>query len=559
TYFSKFNGYYTTGDGAQRDKDGYLWVTGRIDDMINVSGHLLSTAQIESALVEHPKVAEAAVVGRHHDVKGESAYAFVTLKDGATFDDSLVRQLLVIVRERIGAFAAPDTIQEAPALPKTRSGKIMRRILREIAAKTPMLRAALLAASGSRIATRTALHHQSQLLGSTNRLVAMATAARDKHVSSSVRDGVAVLKFDSPDAKVNTLSKESQAELMSALRAAESNSDVKALVLISGKPACFIAGADIQMLASCKSAAEVTQLSKAGQADLQALEDCKKPVVAAIMGQCLGGGLEVALAAHYRIAVNDKKTVLGLPEVLLGLLPGAGGTQRLPRLVPITEALSMILQGKNVPAKKAKRIGLVHQLVEPLGPGLDAPENNTLRLLEDVAVETASGLASGRVKPTPRSPSLAERATAMMLNYSWGRNFIFERQARATVMKQTGGLYPAPLKIIDLLKACQERPQDRQFGFDLEAKSFGELAATPESKALFGLFFGQTETKKNRWGKPQRPTQCVGVLGAGLMGAGIAQVTIDKGLATVMKDANEAGLARGQEQIQSGLKGQVCG
>uniref|UniRef100_A0A1I8JDX9 Trifunctional enzyme subunit alpha, mitochondrial n=1 Tax=Macrostomum lignano TaxID=282301 RepID=A0A1I8JDX9_9PLAT len=420
-----------------------------------------------------------------------------------------------------------------------------------------MLRAALLAASGSRIATRTALHHQSQLLGSTNRLVAMATAARDKHVSSSVRDGVAVLKFDSPDAKVNTLSKESQAELMSALRAAESNSDVKALVLISGKPACFIAGADIQMLASCKSAAEVTQLSKAGQADLQALEDCKKPVVAAIMGQCLGGGLEVALAAHYRIAVNDKKTVLGLPEVLLGLLPGAGGTQRLPRLVPITEALSMILQGKNVPAKKAKRIGLVHQLVEPLGPGLDAPENNTLRLLEDVAVETASGLASGRVKPTPRSPSLAERATAMMLNYSWGRNFIFERQARATVMKQTGGLYPAPLKIIDLLKACQERPQDRQFGFDLEAKSFGELAATPESKALFGLFFGQTETKKNRWGKPQRPTQCVGVLGAGLMGAGISQVTIDKGLATVMKDANEAGLARGQEQIQSGLKGQV--
>uniref|UniRef100_A0A1I8JEN4 acetate--CoA ligase n=1 Tax=Macrostomum lignano TaxID=282301 RepID=A0A1I8JEN4_9PLAT len=136
TYFSKFNGYYTTGDGAQRDKDGYLWVTGRIDDMINVSGHLLSTAQIESALVEHPKVAEAAVVGRHHDVKGESAYAFVTLKDGATFDDSLVRQLLVIVRERIGAFAAPDTIQEAPALPKTRSGKIMRRILREIAAKS---------------------------------------------------------------------------------------------------------------------------------------------------------------------------------------------------------------------------------------------------------------------------------------------------------------------------------------------------------------------------------------------------------------------------------------
>lgn len=387
---------------------------------------------------------------------------------------------------------------------------------------------------------------------------AMATAlVRDKHLTSTVRDGVAVVKFDTPDSKVNTLSKESQAEMRAILRAVETDPQVRAIVLISGKPTCFIAGADIQMLAACKSAEEVTQLAKAGQADLQALEDSKKPVVAAIMGQCLGGGLEVALAAHYRIAVNDKKTVLGAPEVMLGLLPGAGGTQRLPRLVPITEAIPMILQGKNVQAKKAKRIGLVHQLVEPLGPGLDAPEVNTLRLLEEVAVEAAVGLASGQLKAPQRKPSLAERATNLLLDYSWGRNLIFESQARAAVMKQTGGLYPAPLKIIDLLKACRERPNDRAFGFDLEAKYFGELAATQESKALFGLFFGQTETKKNRWGKPQQPTRSVGVLGAGLMGAGIVQVTVDKGLPTVMKDANAAGLARGQEQIQAGLKGQV--
>ncbi|XP_019747123.1 acetyl-coenzyme A synthetase, cytoplasmic isoform X2 [Hippocampus comes] len=133
TYFKKFPGYYVTGDGCRRDKDGYYWITGRIDDMLNVSGHLLSTAEVESALVEHEAVAEAAVVGRHHPVKGESLYCFVTLRDGVAFNHMLEVQLKNQVREKIGAIATPDFIQDAPALPKTRSGKIMRRVLRKIA------------------------------------------------------------------------------------------------------------------------------------------------------------------------------------------------------------------------------------------------------------------------------------------------------------------------------------------------------------------------------------------------------------------------------------------
>ncbi|XP_051912885.1 acetyl-coenzyme A synthetase, cytoplasmic isoform X2 [Hippocampus zosterae] len=133
TYFKKFPGYYVTGDGCRRDKDGYYWITGRIDDMLNVSGHLLSTAEVESALVEHEAVAEAAVVGRHHPVKGESLYCFVTLRDGVAFNHTLEVQLKNQVREKIGAIATPDFIQDAPALPKTRSGKIMRRVLRKIA------------------------------------------------------------------------------------------------------------------------------------------------------------------------------------------------------------------------------------------------------------------------------------------------------------------------------------------------------------------------------------------------------------------------------------------
>ncbi|XP_013138023.1 PREDICTED: acetyl-coenzyme A synthetase [Papilio polytes] len=132
-YFSKFPGYYCTGDGAKRDEDGFLWVTGRIDDMLNVSGHLMSTAEVESVLTEEPRVSEAAVVSKPHPIKGESLYCFVILNEGAEFDAELVNSLKKRVRNRIGAFAAPDVIQYAPGLPKTRSGKIMRRILRKIA------------------------------------------------------------------------------------------------------------------------------------------------------------------------------------------------------------------------------------------------------------------------------------------------------------------------------------------------------------------------------------------------------------------------------------------
>ncbi|XP_037833009.1 acetyl-coenzyme A synthetase, cytoplasmic isoform X1 [Kryptolebias marmoratus] len=133
TYFKKFPGYYVTGDGCRRDKDGYYWITGRIDDMLNVSGHLLSTAEVESALVEHKAVAEAAVVSRPHPVKGESLYCFVTLNDGVSYNQTLEAELKKQVREKIGAIATPDYIQNAPGLPKTRSGKIMRRVLRKVA------------------------------------------------------------------------------------------------------------------------------------------------------------------------------------------------------------------------------------------------------------------------------------------------------------------------------------------------------------------------------------------------------------------------------------------
>jgi acetyl-CoA synthetase len=137
TYFRTYPGTYFTGDGARRDADGYYWITGRVDDVINVSGHRLGTAEIESALVAHPKVAEAAVVGCPHDIKGQGIYAYVTLKSGERADEALRKELVGWVRKEIGPIATPDHLQWAPGLPKTRSGKIMRRILRKIAENQP--------------------------------------------------------------------------------------------------------------------------------------------------------------------------------------------------------------------------------------------------------------------------------------------------------------------------------------------------------------------------------------------------------------------------------------
>lgn len=239
--------------------------------------------------------------------------------------------------------------------------------------------------------------------------------------------------------------------MQAVLRDIESNPQVQAAVIISGKPGCFIAGADITMLEKCKTYEDAAQISKSGQQILGAIESSKKPIVAAIQGACLGGGLEVALACHYRIAVKDKKTGLGLPEVMLGLLPGAGGTQRLPRLVSLPNALDMELTGKTVKADKAKKFGIVDMLVDPLGPGLAPADITTQKYLESTAVQIAKQLASGQLKVDRSKKALPDKVMNFALQYNWVKDKIFGK-AKAQVMKMSGGLYPAPLRVsIDLL------------------------------------------------------------------------------------------------------------
>uniref|UniRef100_A0A673G2M6 Trifunctional enzyme subunit alpha, mitochondrial n=1 Tax=Sinocyclocheilus rhinocerous TaxID=307959 RepID=A0A673G2M6_9TELE len=366
-----------------------------------------------------------------------------------------------------------------------------------------------------------------------------------------VKDNVAVVRINDPTSKVNTLGRHMQAELVEVINEIWGNSAVKSAVLISSKPGSFIAGADLNMFQACKTAEEVSYLLQAGQKMFEQIEKSPIPFVAAINGSCLGGGLEFAIACQYRIATKSKKTILGTPEVMLGLLPGAGGTQRLPKMVGLPAAFDMMLTGRNIKADKAKKMGLVHQLVDPLGPGLKSAEERTIEYLEEVAVDFAKGLAGKKVT-VEKKKGLMQKVQDFVMGLPPVRKQIY-KTVHNKVMKQSKGLYPAPLKIIEV-NTHMNRTRIRSYLHELSRFcNFGKLAMTSVSRALIGLFYGQVACKKNHFGQPEREVKKLAVLGAGLMGAGIAQVTVDKGVATILKDTTEEGLARGQQQVYKGL------
>jgi enoyl-CoA hydratase/long-chain 3-hydroxyacyl-CoA dehydrogenase len=362
-------------------------------------------------------------------------------------------------------------------------------------------------------------------------------------VTVVVVDGIAVLTFDVPGERQNTISQRTAKALSDAFAQVEHDDSVAGVVLISGK-ADFIAGADVSTLQECTTAEQASALSHEMQTQLARIEQSKKPVVAAINGACLGGGLEVALACHWRLATDSPKTTLALPEVMLGLLPGGGGTWRLPKLLGLQTALDLLLTGKNVRAAKAKRLGLVDQLTIPYG-------------LQDAAVTACKRLVTGELKRIPREArqdTQEKLVEAALEDTAAGRAVLFH-QARSTVMDKTLGLYPAPLAILDVLEAGQNHGESR--GYAEESKRFGELAMTTEAKALMHLFFAQTSLKKNRYGTPTKKAETIAVLGAGLMGSGIADVSANRGLRVLMKDISPESLARGHKAVWQGLDKRV--
>ncbi|XP_041660759.1 hydroxyacyl-CoA dehydrogenase trifunctional multienzyme complex subunit alpha a [Cheilinus undulatus] len=392
------------------------------------------------------------------------------------------------------------------------------------------------------------------LSGHASRSLSMSSSlAARTHVSYELKDDVAVVRLNDPTAKVNTLSVQMQSDLSEVMGEIWSNKSVTSAVFISSKPGCFIAGADINMIQSCQSSEEAANLSQEGQKMLEKIEKSPIPIVAAINGSCLGGGLEFAIACQYRIATKSKKTVLGTPEVMLGLLPGAGGTQRLPKVVGLPDAFDMMLTGRRIRADKAKKMGLVHQLVDPLGPGLKPAEERTIEYLEEVAVGVAKGIVNKTV-PLTKEKSLKEKLQDKVMDLAPVRKKIC-KTVREKTQKQTQGLYPAPPKIIECVQTGLEK--GTKAGYLAESENFGKLAMSQESKSLIGIYHGQMACRKNHFGTPEKEVKKLGILGAGLMGTGVAQVSVDKGLTTILKDTNVESISRGHEQIYKSLDKKV--
>ncbi|WP_130830910.1 fatty acid oxidation complex subunit alpha FadJ [[Erwinia] mediterraneensis] len=332
-------------------------------------------------------------------------------------------------------------------------------------------------------------------------------------------DNVGVITIDVPGEKMNTLKAAFSSEIMQIIAEARRNAQLAGLVLISGKPDNFIAGADISMIANCHSAAEAEALSRQGQETLAQIAALPFPVVAAIHGACLGGGLELALACDARVCTLDDKTRLGLPEVQLGLLPGSGGTQRLPRLIGVSQALTLILSGKTLRARQALRLGLVDDAVP-----------------QSILLETAVALIR---KGKTRQRTLPARERVMQAPLA--RRALF-RLAKKQSDSKTQGNYPATDRIIEVIRLGLEQGSHR--GHEAEARAFGELAMTPESAALRSLFFASTAMKKEPGAEAApREIAAVGILGGGLMGGGIASVTaLNAGLPVRIKDINLTGV-----------------
>lgn len=343
--------------------------------------------------------------------------------------------------------------------------------------------------------------------------------------------GVAVLRLDTPG-KLNVLSPAVFAELAERFDELASRDDVRALVIESGKEGSFVAGADITHLATIENAAAGAEMSAQAQSVFQKLDDLPFPTVTAIDGVCLGGGLELALATSYRLITDSPQTQLGLPEVQLGLIPGAGGTQRLPRLIGFPESLGLILTGKKVRPRKAFKLGLADELVP-------------VALLGQRAREAAAELASRSGMAWQRHEG-RQKALTTRLAESYGVRSAIYTQAKSDLKDKTKGKYPAPLAALEAVRTALRT--DLREGLAEEARHFGECAVTPESKSLIHLFLTTTELKGDR-GLAEGvsvTTPTVGnvaVLGGGLMGSGITTVLADVGTRVRVKDISETTLS----------------
>ncbi|MCG8603438.1 3-hydroxyacyl-CoA dehydrogenase NAD-binding domain-containing protein [bacterium] len=362
--------------------------------------------------------------------------------------------------------------------------------------------------------------------------------------------GIANLIFDAQDQKVNILTSNVMLELDTILDELHERQDIAALIMLSGKEDNFIAGADVSEIRDITDPDEGAQKARQGQRIFQKIHDLPFPVIAAIQGACVGGGLELALACHFRIAKTHPKTRIGLPEVRLGILPGFGGTQRLPRLIGIQRALKLILTGKLVNAKMACRMGIVDKVL---------PIDYPFSFMKAAAEEFAYHMRQNFLRSAYEKKRNAKRLHAIFLESNkFGRKFLFE-QARKQTLKTTAGHYPAPLKALEAVRRGVNLPI--QQGLEIEAKLLGELIATKVSKNLISIYYLNEDLKKDAGVEKTKhepaEIESAGLLGAGIMGGGIAQLLAFHELPVRMKDINQEaldiGLNKAQEVFQKAV------
>lgn len=341
-----------------------------------------------------------------------------------------------------------------------------------------------------------------------------------------IEDGIAVVVLDCKDHPVNTISRAVKDEFRACFETLAADSAVQAVAFFSGKPENFIAGADIEEFVRLTSAAEAERLSGDGQDMLEQVARFPKPVVAGIHGACLGGGFEFALACRYRVATDHPKTQIGLPEIQLGILPGAGGCQRLPRLVGARAALDMILAGKAERSAKAFKLGMVDELVPP-------------PILRAVTLAAARRLVGGW-RPKRRRPG---GFVGWLLDGNpLGRTLVY-RAARKQLEEKTGGHYPAPFAALEAVEHGLKHGIAE--GLKREAQLFGQLAVTDVSRKLVQIFFATNQLKKDS-GAAGAPVTRLGIVGSGFMGSGIAGTAVAQaGVDVRMKDADLARVANG--------------
>ncbi len=365
---------------------------------------------------------------------------------------------------------------------------------------------------------------------------AMGTA--EKSLTLEKRGNVAVLVFDQFGEKANKLSTPNMLRLFELFLEVEKDKSLKALVLVSRKPTIFIAGADISEIQMMTAGKHTSEALMKLQAVFTYLERLPIPTIAVIHGACMGGGTELSLACDYRIVSDAPETKIGLPEVLLGVLPGWGGTQRLPRLVGLETALDLILTGKTVDGKKAKKIGLADKI---------APKET----LEARALEWAEELAKTGRKATKSGPQ-------SLLSRIPGGTWVIFDQARKQVLSKSKGHYPAPLKIIEVLKKTYGGSLES--GLKIEAKAFTDLVRTPECQSLIHVYYLQERVKKDKGVDASavgKTIHSAAVLGAGVMGGGIAQLFAAKDVRVRMKDLGWDAIAKGYQAAEKVFRKQV--